>query len=156
MTMRTVMRRLLLLVFAAGLVALVEDMDPDQLARLYGRLKPRLEEAYAELGVPGTFDEAMVRAIRHLLETPIPPANAAVQQAKGTNYAYVDKRFEGLSPAQRQLLRLGMTAKVEPEAQRRIAQWLPEKTSQAPGLSAVSSVHAMATRRGRRQVAKRG
>ena len=91
----------------SGLVALVEDMDPDQLARLYGRLKPRLEEAYAELGVPGTFDEAMVRAIRHLLETPIPPANAAVQQAKGTNYAYVDKRFEGLSAAQRQLLRLG-------------------------------------------------
>ncbi len=60
-----------------GLVALVEDMEPGQLARLYGRLKPRLEEAYAELGAGGTFDDAMTRTIRHLLATPALPAAPA-------------------------------------------------------------------------------
>lgn len=90
-----------------GLVRLVEDLDPDQLARLYGRLQPRLDDAWAELGVPGTFDEGITRAIQHLLQTPIPPADARVEQAKGTNYAYRDPQFEGLSSAQRQLLRLG-------------------------------------------------
>ncbi len=101
-----------------GLVALVGDMEPEQLARLYGRLKPRLEEAYAELGVTGTFDAAMARAVQHLLQTPIPPANVEVQQAKGTNYAYADPRYEGLSSAQRQLLRMG------PDGARRVQERL--------------------------------
>ena len=90
-----------------GLVRMVEDLEPEALARLYGRLKPRLEEAYAELGVGGTFDEVITRAIRHLLDTPELPASARVQPARGTNYAYADEALEGLSSAQRQLLRLG-------------------------------------------------
>ena len=90
-----------------GLVTLVGDMQPAQLARLYGRLKPRLEEAYAELGAGGTFDDAMTRAIQHLLATPLPPSNARLQPSRGINYAYTDERFENLSDAQRQLLRLG-------------------------------------------------
>lgn len=90
-----------------GLVRMVEDLEPEALARIYGRLKPRLDEAYAELGVPGTFDETMARAIRHLLDTPELPASARVQPAKGINYAYADEALEELSSAQRQLLRLG-------------------------------------------------
>ena len=90
-----------------GLVKLVEDMPAPQLARLYGRLKPRLEEAYAELGAGGTFDDAMTRAIKHLLATPLPPANAQMRPSRGINYAYFDEHFESLSAAQRQLLRLG-------------------------------------------------
>ncbi|AMY13012.1 hypothetical protein LuPra_06298 [Luteitalea pratensis] len=101
-----------------GLVILVEDMPTPQLARLYGRLKPRLEEAYAELGAGGTFDDAMTRAIRHLLATPLPPPNAQMQQARGINYAYNDERYEGLSAAQRQLLRLG------PDRARRVQERL--------------------------------
>jgi Protein of unknown function (DUF3014) len=101
-----------------GLVRLVEDMPPRQLARLYGRLKPRLEEAYGELGVNGTFDDAMTRAIRHLVDTPLPPSNVQVKAAKGTNYAYDDERFENLSAAQRQLLRLG------PDRARRVQERL--------------------------------
>jgi hypothetical protein len=90
-----------------GLVRMVEDLEPEALARIYGRLKPRLDEAYAELGVPGTFDEVMTRALRHLLDTPELPASARVQRAKGITYAYSDEALEGLSSAQRQLLRLG-------------------------------------------------
>jgi len=101
-----------------GLVKLVDDLPPPQLARLYGRLKPRLEEAYAELGSGGTFDDAMTRAIKHLLATPLPPMNAQVRTSGGINYAYVDENFEGLSAAQRQLLRLG------PDRARRVQQRL--------------------------------
>lgn len=90
-----------------GLVRMVEDLEPENLARIYGRIKPRLEEAYAELGVAGTLDEVMGRAIRHLLDTPDLPESARVEPARGTNYAYVDPAFENLSSAQRQLLRLG-------------------------------------------------
>ena len=101
-----------------GLVRLVEDMEPGQLARLYGRLKPRLEEAHAELGAGGTFDDTMTRAIQHLLAAPLPPPDARMQPAGGTNYAYDDERFEGLSAAQRQLLRLG------PDRARRVQERL--------------------------------
>jgi hypothetical protein len=93
-----------------GLVRMVEDMEPEDLARLYGRLKPRLEDAHAELGVAGTagtLDEVMARAIRHLLDTPELPQSARIQPARGVNYAYVDPAIEGLSSAQKQLLRLG-------------------------------------------------
>lgn len=90
-----------------GLVRLVEDMDPQRLARLYGQLKPRLEEAHRELGVAGTFDDAITRALAHLLDTPVIPAAPRVQPGKGTNYLYADADLERLSAAQRQLLRLG-------------------------------------------------
>lgn len=90
-----------------GLVTTVEQLDPQQMADIYGRLKPRLEEAYAELGVSGTFDQAMERALRHLLETPDLRPPVAVKPAKGLNYMYADPSVEGLSAAQRQLLRVG-------------------------------------------------
>jgi hypothetical protein len=102
-----------------GLVRMVGDLDPERLARIYGRLKPRLEEAHAELGVEGTFDELMERAIRHLLDTPDPPASVRVQPGRGTNYSYSDPALEGLSAAQRQLLRLGPTRVARVKAQLR-------------------------------------
>ena len=99
-----------------GLVRMVEELDPAQLARLYGRLKPRLEEAHAELGVAGTMDETMVQALRHLLATPDLPAAVRVQHGKGTNYTYSDPAIEGLSAAQRQLLRLGQARATQVKA----------------------------------------
>lgn len=90
-----------------GLVALVDDLDPQRLARIYGQIKPRLDEAYAELGTGTTFDAAMARALDHLLATPVPPATLEVRPGKGINYVHVDPSLEGLSPAQRHLIRLG-------------------------------------------------
>ena len=97
-----------------GMVEMVEDLDPQRLARLYGQMKPRLEEAYAELGVGGTFDGTITRALAHLLATPVPATPPRVEPARGTNYVYTDARLEELSPAQRHLLRLG------PERARRV------------------------------------
>ena len=90
-----------------GLVAMVEDLDSEQLAQLYGRLKPRLDEAHAELGVEGSFDQTMERALGRLLLTPPLPTQPRVKVGKGTTYVYADPTLEALSPAQRQLLRLG-------------------------------------------------
>lgn len=90
-----------------GIVGLVEDLDPQRLARIYGQIKPRLDEAYAELGTGTSFDEAMARALEHLLAAPLPPASIEVAPGKSVNYVYVDPALEARSPAQRHLMRLG-------------------------------------------------
>lgn len=85
----------------------VAELDVHALARLYATLKPRLEEAYAELGQPaGTFDRAVELAIVHLLETPAIPPDAPLADDT-VSYRYRDARIEALSPAQKQLLRMG-------------------------------------------------
>jgi hypothetical protein len=85
----------------------VASCDAAGLARLYSTLKPRLTEAYTELGHPdGDIDAAMERAIRQLLETPAVPAGAALV-APGVNYRYADPAVEALPSAQKQVLRLG-------------------------------------------------
>jgi hypothetical protein len=60
----------------------------------------------------------MTRTIRHLLAAPPLPENARIEPAKGTNYAYSDPALEGLSAAQKQLLRMG------PERARRVQERL--------------------------------
>ncbi|HTU99342.1 MAG TPA: DUF3014 domain-containing protein [Luteitalea sp.] len=90
-----------------GLVSLVGELDPAAMAAIYGRLQPRLDQAYGELGTGGSFDDAMRRALVHLLRTPDLTGPPALRTAGGTNYAYVDARLEGQSAAQRQLMRLG-------------------------------------------------
>jgi hypothetical protein len=91
----------------AAIADAVASIDPAAAARLYGTLKPRIEEAHRELGVQNaSFDRTLTRAIVALLETPIldtPPR----LKPKGIGYAYADERLEELSAAQRQLLRMG-------------------------------------------------
>lgn len=92
-----------------SLAAAVASIDPAAAARLYASIKPRLEEAYRELGHPDTpFDRTLERAIVVLLETPAPDAAALLTRApKGDGYRFVDQRLEALSDAQKQLLRAG-------------------------------------------------
>jgi hypothetical protein len=83
------------------------SIDAAGAARLYGTLKPRIEEAYRDLGYPDTpFDRALERAIVSLLRTPAPDPAARVEP-KGIGYGFVDPALEGLTPAQKQLLRTG-------------------------------------------------
>ncbi len=85
----------------------VASLDTEGSARLYSTLKPRVEEAYAELGSPDTrFDAALERAIVVLLETPVVEGDVRLV-TRGAMYAYADARLEDLSPAQKQLLRTG-------------------------------------------------
>jgi hypothetical protein len=85
----------------------VASINPNAVARLYGAVKPRLDDAMGELGVAGvTTDEYVERAIRQLLAAPVlqdPPALVR----DGAVYRYADPRLENLPAAQKQLLRMG-------------------------------------------------
>jgi len=55
-----------------GIASAAASLDPAGLARVYSVLKPRLVEAYRELGHPeGDLDGTVERAIVHLLQTPV-------------------------------------------------------------------------------------
>jgi hypothetical protein len=91
-----------------GLAAAAASIDPAGAARLYATLKPRIEEAYRDLGMPDTpFDRTLEQAIVLLLETPIvdDPVRAAPQG--GLGYGFAAPNFEALPAAQKQLLRMG-------------------------------------------------
>jgi len=85
----------------------VASFDPAAVASLYATLKPRIRDAYQELGLPGSsLDRTLQAAIVALLETPTPEGRLLLRP-KGIVYAYDDERLEGLTRAQKQLLRMG-------------------------------------------------
>jgi hypothetical protein len=88
-----------------ALAAAAASMDPQGTARLYATLKPRIEEAYRELG-DQPFDRPLERAIVQLLNTPVVDDPIRVEP-RGIGYGFVDPRLEALTGAQKQLLRTG-------------------------------------------------
>lgn len=91
-----------------GVAAAAASIDAAGAARLYSTLKPRIEEAYAELGMqPASFDAALERAIVALLRTPVVDSPVRVEPEGGIGYRYADTRLEGLTAAQKHLLRTG-------------------------------------------------
>lgn len=83
------------------------SLDAAAAARLYRAVKPLLQEAYTELGYPGVnFDDTLVRAMAELLGTPVVEGPVGLEQ-KVLSYAMTDPGLEALSPAQKQLLRMG-------------------------------------------------
>ena len=83
------------------------SIDAAGVARLYATLKPRIEEAHRDLSYADTpFDRTLERAIVLLLSTP-ESDGAARLESQGAGYAYVDPALEGLTAAQKHLLRTG-------------------------------------------------
>ena len=119
-----------------GVAAAAKSIDPAGAARLYSALKPRIAEAYRELGQPDTpFDRTLERAIVQLLETPLIEGSPRVKIRGGTGYAYVDPDLEGLTAAQKQLLRTGPANVQAIQASLRaiaIALGIPEARLPAP------------------------
>ena len=87
----------------------VQSIDPAGAARLYATLKPRIAEAFGDLGYPDRqFDRVLEQAIVSLLRTPIPESRLQLRPSeRGIGYAFADRRLEDLSPAQKALLRMG-------------------------------------------------
>lgn len=82
-------------------------LDARGAASLYATLKPRIEDAYRELGYPeGDFDRTLERAVNELLRTPVVDGPVPLVSRK-VAYEFADPRLESLSAAQRQLLRTG-------------------------------------------------
>lgn len=102
-----------------GLAAAVSSIDAQAAARAYITIRPRLDEAYRGLGrTEGTVDAAVNSAIAVLLETPRVSGPIWLVPGRGATYAYADPQLERLSPAQKQLLRMG------PENVARVQAWL--------------------------------
>jgi len=122
--------------------AAVAGLDPGGTARLYERLKPRIDEAYTELaGEKASFDRALERAIVELLSTPVVEGAVAVEP-RTVGYSYADPALESLSRAQQQLLRMGpQNVRLVQEKLRAIARELgisqgslpPERVVRVPG-----------------------
>jgi hypothetical protein len=87
----------------------VASVDPAGAARLYATLKPRIEEASGELGLPARrFDDVLEQAIVAVLRTPTPDRPLEVRPNDvGIGYGFVDGPLEGLSAAQKPLVRMG-------------------------------------------------
>jgi Protein of unknown function (DUF3014) len=87
----------------------VDSVDPAGAAKLYATLKPRIDDAAGELGVPADrVDRLLERAIVALLRTPTPEGPVQVtQNVEGIGYGFADGRLEGLSPGQKALVRMG-------------------------------------------------
>lgn len=83
------------------------SLDATAAARLYHAVNPLIKEAYDELGYPGVdFDDTLVRAMAELLGTPVVEGPIKLDQ-KVLSFAMTDPVLEGLSDAQKQLLRMG-------------------------------------------------
>jgi hypothetical protein len=92
----------------AAIAGAVASIDPTVAARLYATLKPRIQEAYGDLGFPPglSLDQAVERAIVALLQ--VPTVDEPVRlRPKGIGYAFADERLERLTGAQKHLLRMG-------------------------------------------------
>ena len=90
-----------------GIANAAASMDPAGLARVYSMLKPRLAEAYAELGHSGSeLDTAVERAIVRLLQTPVVDGPVTLR-SRVLSFKYEREDLEALTAAQKQLLRLG-------------------------------------------------
>ena len=77
------------------------------LPALYRELEPLIDDAYAEISPPGArFSDRLDAAIEELLDV-TPPKGEPKLKPKVVTYVYVDESLEGLSGAQRQLLRMG-------------------------------------------------
>ena len=82
-------------------------LDAAGAAHAYKTLLPRLNEAYAQLGIQdSTLDAALQRALVVLLSTPVPSGDVAVAPSGGT-YVFADPTLEALTPAQKLLIRTG-------------------------------------------------
>jgi len=83
------------------------SLDTEGTVALYRELKPLIDEAYAEIGPPNRrFDSRLEAAFDQLLAVPVLERPAKVNQLVVT-YAWADDELEGLSSAQRHLLRMG-------------------------------------------------
>ena len=104
--------------------AAISGLDPAGTARLYLTLKPRIVDAYRELGFPeGDFDPVLQRAIGMLLATPIIDGDIQLRE-KVLTYEFVDPEIESLPAVEKQLLRMG------PENVRRVQAKLRQIVTQ--------------------------
>ncbi len=85
----------------------IEELDSAALAAAFHRFRPLLEESYAGLGYRAEdVDNAIIRALERILDTPDIEAPIAVKKSEAI-YKYLDPDLERRTGLQKQLLRMG-------------------------------------------------
>ena len=91
-----------------GLVTTVTSIDASAVARIYKTIRPRLNEAYQNMGHPGgDVDVAVKQALDLLLATPVVKGPVMLEEGAGARWAYADPGIERLTMTQKQLVRMG-------------------------------------------------
>lgn len=91
-----------------GLVTAVTSIDAAAVAKIYRTIRPRLNEAYQNMGNPNRdVDNAVRNALDILLDTPTVEGPIRVVEDGGAGWAYADRELEGLLPTQKQIVRMG-------------------------------------------------
>ena len=85
----------------------IASLDPGAAARTYRSVEPLFDIAFQDFGMPDVRFRAMLnRAIDNLLAVPVLDAEVELVP-HATVFRYYDPRYEELSPAQKQFLRMG-------------------------------------------------
>lgn len=88
-------------------IKVVQATDAQAIAGIYLRFYPLFQEAYEGLGYPSQyFNDRLVEAIDHLLETP-DLTGPVVLARPSVMYIYADPALEALSAGQKTLIRMG-------------------------------------------------
>jgi hypothetical protein len=119
-----------------GYADAVAGLDARNTAKLYETLKPRIAEAYKDLGYPDAdIDAALKQAIIVLLSAPRLEGDVPVVQTS-VSWKFADPQIEALPQAQRQLIRMGpRNERIIQDKLREIAPFLGIDPAQLPPAS---------------------
>jgi len=114
-------------------VELLTRMEPEQMARLYQRYRPLLEQAFSEQGTDKeSFHQVLLDTIDQLLAAPEPPQDIRLERPK-VFYEFRDPKLESLPAPQKLMVRIGpensQTVKRVLRELRQELQSLPEPDS---------------------------
>jgi len=88
-------------------VELLTRMEPEQMARLYQRYRPLLEQAFSEQGTDKeSFHQVLLNTIDQLLAAPEPPQDIRLERPK-VFYEFRDPKLESLPAPQKLMIRMG-------------------------------------------------
>lgn len=90
-----------------AVVKVVDSVDVNGAAAAYRKLEPLIDGVYAQIARPGArFEDTLKAALDRMAAVPIPGA-APELVSRGAVFAYADPALEGLTAAEKHLLRLG-------------------------------------------------
>ena len=89
-----------------GYIDLLEAIDSEQLVSLYRHYYPLLQQGYDELGIGGSFNAALLEALRSVEQAPDLPERAQLIRPS-VMYKYKDPDLEALPETYKLLMRMG-------------------------------------------------
>jgi len=87
-------------------ISALEYIDAETALSLYKFWSPRLEEAFGELGMPGSFDKALDKALTQLIDAPIVEGRVVLVRPS-VYYKFKDPQLEQLNDLQKLMIRVG-------------------------------------------------